>query len=156
LEICKETYRRVIIVKIKVERVDKDLELPAYEHIGEDVGMDLKSRESTVLESGEYKIVKTGIKIAIPEGYAGYVNPRSGLAYKKGITVLNSDGVIDPGYRGEVGVILINHSDEDFQIERGDRIAQLIVEKYEVVEWEEVDDLDETVRGAGGFGHTGK
>jgi dUTP pyrophosphatase len=156
LEICKETYRRVIIVKIKVERVDKDLELPAYEHIGEDVGMDLKSRESTVLESGEYKIVKTGIKIAIPEGYAGYVNPRSGLAYKKGITVLNSDGVIDPGYRGEVGVILINHSDEDFKIERGDRIAQLIVEKYEVVEWEEVDDLDETVRGAGGFGHTGK
>ena len=143
-------------MKIKVERVDKDLELPAYEHIGEDVGMDLKSRESTVLESGEYKIVKTGIKIAIPEGYAGYVNPRSGLAYKKGITVLNSDGVIDPGYRGEVGVILINHSDEDFQIERGDRIAQLIVEKYEVVEWEEVDDLDETVRGAGGFGHTGK
>ncbi len=143
-------------MKIKIERLDKGLELPAYEHIGEDVGMDLKSREDTVLKPGEYKIVKTGIKIAIPEGYAGYVNPRSGLAYKKGITVLNSDGVIDPGYRGEVGVILINHSQNDFEIERGDRIAQLIVEKYEIVEWEEVESLDETVRGAGGFGHTGK
>lgn len=142
-------------MKIGVERVDKELDLPEYEHVGEDVGMDLRSREDVILNPGEFELIKTGIKIAVPKGYAGFVNPRSGLAYKNGITVLNADGVIDPGYRGEVGVILINHSDKEFYIERGDRIAQLIIEKYEPIEWVEVDNLDDTNRGPGGFGHTG-
>ena len=101
-------------------------------------------------------MIKTGLKIAIPQGYGGFVYPRSGLALKKGITVLNADGVIDPGYRGEVGVILINHGENKFKIKKGDRIAQLIIHRTFTVEWEEVEDLEISQRGTGGFGHTGE
>ncbi|MFW6281947.1 MAG: dUTP diphosphatase [bacterium] len=142
-------------MKIKIKRLDKTIPLPEYQHIGEDAGLDLLSAEDTILASGEYKLIKSGIKIAIPQGYGGFVYPRSGLALKRGITVLNADGVIDPGYRGELGVILINHGKEDFQINKGDRIAQLIIHRTFNIEWEEVDDLSESTRGSGGFGHTG-
>jgi dUTP pyrophosphatase len=142
-------------MKIEVKRLDKSLPLPDYQHYGEDAGMDLLSAENTILKAGEYKLIKTGLKIAIPVGYGGFVYPRSGLALKHGITVLNADGVIDPGYRGEVGVILINHSKEDFTIKKGDRIAQLIIHKTYPIQWEEVEELSESQRGAGGFGHTG-
>jgi len=142
-------------MKIEVKRLDKTLPLPDYQHYGEDAGMDLLSAENTILKAGEYKLIRTGLKIAIPVGYGGFVYPRSGLALKHGITVLNADGVIDPGYRGEVGVILINHSKEDFTIKKGDRIAQLIIHKTYPIQWEEVEELSESQRGAGGFGHTG-
>ncbi len=143
-------------MKIKVSKVDKDIILPEYQHKGEDAGMDLVANEETSLKPGEFKLIKTGIKIAIPKGYAGFVYPRSGLALKKGITVLNADGVIDPGYRGELGVILINHGKSVFKINKGDRIAQLIIHKTYQIEWDEVEELPDTNRGEGGFGHTGQ
>ena len=135
--------------------MDKSLPLPDYQHYGEDAGIDLISAESIELISGDYKLIKTGLKIAIPQGYGGFVYPRSGLALKHGITVLNADGVIDSGYRGEIGVLLINHGKKDFKINKGDRIAQLIIHKVFNIEWEEIEDLDESTRGSGGFGHTG-
>lgn len=143
-------------MKIKIERIDKNVPLPKYQHYGEDAGLDLHAGERKVLKKGEYKLIKTGIKIAIPEGYGGFVYPRSGLALKYGITVLNADGVIDPGYRGEIGILLINHGENVFEIKKGDRIAQLIIHRTFSVEWDEVEDLDKSNRGAGGFGHTGK
>ncbi|MFW5787836.1 MAG: dUTP diphosphatase [Halanaerobiales bacterium] len=142
-------------MKIKVQRIDKSIKLPEYQHQGEDAGLDLISAADITLNPGEYKMIPTGIKIAIPQGFAGFVYPRSGLALKHGVTVLNADGVIDPGYRGEVGVILINHGSDEFQIKKGERIAQLIIHRVNRVEWEEVDNLDESDRGEGGFGHTG-
>ncbi len=142
-------------MKVEVKRLEKNLPLPRYQHFGEDAGMDLLSAENTILKAGQYKLIRTGLKIAIPLGYGGFVYPRSGLALKHGITVLNADGVIDPGYRGEVGVILINHSQEEFTIKKGDRIAQLIIHKTYPIEWEEVEDLTDSQRGGGGFGHTG-
>lgn len=142
-------------MKIKIKRLDDTVPLPKYKHPGEDAGMDLHSREEGTLEPGEYKLFKTGVAIALPEGYVGFVNPRSGLALEYGITVLNADGVIDSGFRGEIGVTLINHGQESFTVEKGARIAQLIVQRYQQVEWEEVDDLSKTTRGEGGFGHTG-
>ncbi|MFW6381374.1 MAG: dUTP diphosphatase [Bacillota bacterium] len=142
-------------MKIKIKRMDDGVKLPDYQHYGEDVGLDLRANESLELAPGDYRLVKTGLKIAIPSGFAGFVYPRSGLALKRGITVLNADGVIDPGYRGEVGVILINHGQEAFSIARGDRIAQLIIQRKFNIEWEEVEQLRESKRGQGGFGHTG-
>jgi len=144
------------MMEIKIKRLDKEAILPKYQHgANEDVGMDLHSIESGILKTGEYKLFKTGIAISLPVGYAGFVNPRSGLALKHGITVLNADGVIDPGYRGEIGILLINHGQEEFKINKGDRIAQLIIQKYEEVEWKEVDELSDSKRGQGGYGHTG-
>jgi len=142
-------------MKIKVERVNKDIELPKYQHYGEDAGLDLHAAEELTIKSGEYELIKTGLKIAVPKGYAAFVYPRSGLALKNGVTVLNADGVIDSGYRGEIAVILINHGTEDFKIKLNDRIAQLIIQKVNIIEWEEVDSLSESQRGDGGFGHTG-
>lgn len=142
-------------MKIEIVRVDKSLPLPAYQHVGEDVGLDLMAAEDAIIKSGEYRLIRTGIKVAIPQGYGGFVYPRSGLALKHGITLLNSVGVIDPGYRGEMGVILMNHGKEDFQVNKGDRIAQLIIHKICQVEWEEVEELSDSRRGKGGFGHTG-
>ncbi|NLJ84310.1 MAG: dUTP diphosphatase [Halanaerobiaceae bacterium] len=142
-------------MKIEIVRLDKSLPLPAYQHVGEDVGLDLMSAEEAIIKSGESRLIKTGIKLAIPQGYGGFVYPRSGLALKHGISVLNSVGVIDPGYRGELGVILINHGKEDFKINKGDRIAQLIIHKIYQIEWEEVEELSDSKRGKGGFGHTG-
>jgi dUTP pyrophosphatase len=121
-------------------------------------GMDLRANldESITLKPLERVLVPTGLYIAIPEGYEGQVRPRSGLALKKGITVLNSPGTIDADYRGELRVILINLSNEPFVIQDAERIAQIIFARCEQVSWEQVDNLDDTERGAGGFGHTGK
>lgn len=143
-------------MKIKIKKMSDDVKLPNYQHFGEDCGMDIRSRYKYTLKPGEYKLIKTGIKLAIPKGYGGFVYPRSGLALKHGITVLNADGVIDPGYRGELGVILINHSDKNFEIDKDDRIAQLIIHKVFDIEWQEVDSLTDSERSEGGFGHTGK
>lgn len=120
-------------------------------------GVDLRANleEPIVLQPMERCLVPTGLFLALPAGYEAQVRPRSGLALKKGITVLNSPGTVDADYRGEVGVILINLSKEPFEINDGERIAQMIVARHEQAEWIEVDTLDETERGAGGFGHTG-
>lgn len=121
-------------------------------------GMDLRANiESPItLRPLERKLIPTGLFIALPPGYEAQVRPRSGLALKKGIGVLNSPGTIDADYRGEIGVILVNLSNEDFVVNDGDRIAQMVVARHETVVWCPVEDLDETERGAGGFGHTGK
>ncbi|WP_027339203.1 dUTP diphosphatase [Halonatronum saccharophilum] len=143
-------------MKIRIKKLDAEAKLPKYQHgSNEDAGMDLYSIEEGVIGPGEYKLFKTGIAISLPVGYAGFVNPRSGLALKYGVTVLNADGVIDPGYRGEIGIVLINHGKEEFKVNKGDRIAQLIVQKYERVQWEIADDLSDSKRGEGGYGHTG-
>ena len=120
-------------------------------------GLDLRANltESITLKPLARTLVKTGLFIELPEGHEAQVRPRSGLAYKKGITVLNSPGTIDADYRGEIGVILVNFSEEEFVIENGERVAQLVIAKHEQAEWVEVENLDETDRGAGGFGSTG-
>jgi dUTP pyrophosphatase len=120
-------------------------------------GLDLRANltESITLKPLGRTLVKTGLFIELPEGYEAQVRPRSGLAYKKGITVLNSPGTIDADYRGEIGVILVNLSEEEFIIENGERVAQMVIAKHEQASWVEVETLDETERGAGGFGSTG-
>ena len=131
--------------------------LPEYATIGS-AGMDLKANttEPIVLGPLERQMIPTGLYIALPEGYEAQVRPRSGLAAKYGVTVANSPGTVDADYRGEIKVILINLSNEKFVVNPGDRIAQMVVARYERVEWNEVATLDETERGEGGFGHTGK
>ena len=131
-------------------------ELPKYETLFS-AGMDLRANleESIVLKPFQRLVVKTGLFISLQQGYEAQIRPRSGLALKKGITVLNSPGTIDADYRGEIGVILINLSDSDFAINTGDRIAQMIIAKHETIEWEAVDKLDGSVRGDKGFGSTG-
>ena len=131
-------------------------ELPKYETLFS-AGMDLRANleESILLKPFQRLLVKTGLFISLQQGYEAQIRPRSGLALKKGITVLNSPGTIDADYRGEIGVILINLSDSDFEINTGDRIAQMIIAKHETIEWEAVDKLDESVRGDKGFGSTG-
>ncbi|WKD85486.1 Deoxyuridine 5'-triphosphate nucleotidohydrolase [Polaribacter huanghezhanensis] len=130
---------------------------PTYETEGS-AGMDLRANieEAITLKPLERTIVKTGLFIALPIGFEAQVRPRSGLAAKKGITVLNSPGTVDADYRGEIGVILVNLSNNDFVINDGERIAQLVIAKHERVNWQEVEVLNETERGAGGFGSTGK
>jgi dUTP pyrophosphatase len=120
-------------------------------------GLDLRANltESITLKPLARTLVKTGLFIELPEGHEAQVRPRSGLAYKKGITVLNSPGTIDADYRGEIGVILVNLSEQEFVIENGERVAQLVIAKHEQAQWVEVENLDETDRGAGGFGSTG-
>ena len=117
-------------------------------------GADVRSKIDTIVPAHGRKLVPTGMFIAVPSGYEMQVRPRSGLALKKGITVLNTPGTVDADYRGEVGVILFNTSDEDFEVKAGDRIAQIVLNKVEQINWVEVDELDETKRGEGGFGHT--
>ena len=121
-------------------------------------GMDLRANieESIALQPGERRLIPTGIHIGLPQGYEAQVRPRSGLALKHGITCLNSPGTIDADYTGDVGVILINHGQEPFTINDGDRIAQMVIAKYKQVTWVEVEELQATERGDGGFGHTGK
>lgn len=143
-------------MKIKVVNSSNN-ELPSYETIMS-AGMDLRANiEDTItLKPLERRLIPTGLKIQLEAGLEAQVRPRSGLAYKQGITVLNAPGTIDADYRGDVGVILINLSSEDVEIKPGDRIAQMVIAKYEQIEWELVDSLDETERGEGGFGSTGK
>ena len=130
---------------------------PAYA-TEQSAGVDLKANiaEPVVLGPLERKLVPTGLFIALPKGYEAQVRPRSGLALKYGISVLNTPGTIDADYRGEIGFILVNLSKESFVINPGERIAQMVIARHETVEWEEVDSLDDTARGAGGFGSTGK
>ncbi|MCH2046662.1 MAG: dUTP diphosphatase [Saprospiraceae bacterium] len=132
-------------------------ELPSFATAGA-AGMDLRAnlKESFVLKPLERKLVPTGLFMAIPEGYEAQVRPRSGLAFKHGITVLNSPGTIDADYRGEIGVILVNLSNEEFEVNDGERVAQLVIAKHEQPALAIVENLDETVRAAGGFGSTGK
>ena len=131
--------------------------LPAYA-TELSAGMDIRANlsASVTLKPLERCLISTGLYIALPKGYEAQIRPRSGLAIKKGITVLNSPGTIDADYRGEICIILVNLSSEDFMIEDGERIAQMVVARHEHAEWQEVEVLDETERGAGGFGHTGK
>lgn len=130
---------------------------PSYATVNS-AGVDLKANivEPIVLKPLQRALVPTGLKIALPEGTEAQVRPRSGLAVKHGVTVLNSPGTIDADYRGEVGVILVNLSDKEFTVNPGERIAQMVVARYERVEWEEVEQLDSTERGEGGFGSTGR
>lgn len=130
--------------------------LPNYETEAS-AGMDLRANipEAITLKPLERAIVKTGLFIELPVGYEAQVRPRSGLAAKKGITVLNSPGTVDADYRGEIGVILVNLSNEEYTIDNGERIAQMVIAKHEHITWQEVDVLEETTRGAGGFGSTG-
>ncbi|HRX10769.1 MAG TPA: dUTP diphosphatase [Draconibacterium sp.] len=132
-------------------------ELPAYS-TQLSAGMDLRAflPSPVVLKPLERKLIPTGLYVEIPEGYEAQIRPRSGLALKKGITVLNSPGTIDADYRGEVGIILINLSNEDFLIESGERICQMVIAAHETVQWKLAEKLEETKRGEGGFGHTGK
>ncbi|MCA0903150.1 dUTP diphosphatase [Qipengyuania aquimaris] len=130
------------------------LDLPRYATDGA-AGMDVLSAEAVSLKPGQRHAVATGFAVAIPDGYEIQVRPRSGLAFKHGITVPNTPGTIDSDYRGELKVLLINHGDESFAIERGDRIAQLVLAPVTQAAWQEVDELDETTRGEGGFGSTG-
>lgn len=142
---------------MKVEIINKSKHpLPAYATVAS-AGMDLRANldAPVVLEPLQRALVPTGLFMAIPEGYEAQVRPRSGLAFKKGITVLNSPGTIDADYRGEVCVILVNLSNEPFTITDGERIAQMVIARHQQVEWEPVEVLGETQRGAGGFGHTG-
>ena len=147
---------------LKIKRLENNpanelgLALPKYETVGS-AGMDLQAAiaEPIILKPGEIKLIKTGIAIALEIGFEAQIRPRSGLALKNGITVLNTPGTIDSDYRGEICVILINHSQTDFKIERGMRIAQMIIAEYKQAKIVEVESLDETARGQGGFGSTG-
>ena len=140
---------------IQVRLLDPGLPLPAYAHPG-DAGADLYAAESVELSPGEWKCVPTGVAIALPEGYVGLVHPRSGLAARLGVTVLNAPGTVDAGYRGEILVNLINHDRENtVKISRGDRIAQLVVQRVERAVFHVVDELGDSARGAGGHGSTG-
>lgn len=145
------------MIDVEVVRLDPELPLPRYAKDG-DAGVDLVAREdATIPAGGGRALIPTGIAIAIPAGYAGFVQPRSGLALRHGITCLNTPGLIDSGYRGELKVLLINTDPEhDFVIERGERIAQLVIQAVEHVSFVEVEELPDSQRGLGGFGHTGR
>ena len=143
------------MVKIKIVNRGSQ-QLPAYA-TPESAGMDLRANvaEPVVLRPLERRIIPTGLYMALPPGYEAQVRPRSGLAFKHGVTVLNSPGTIDSDYRGELGVLLVNLSNEDFTIQAGERIAQMVIARHEQGELVEVEELDDTERGAGGYGHTG-
>jgi dUTP pyrophosphatase len=142
-------------VPISIVRLDPDLPLPSYAHPG-DAGADLCAREDVRLEPGERRLVPTGIALALPEGYVALVHPRSGLAHRSGLSIVNAPGTIDAGYRGEVQVCLVNLDPETpIELRRGDRIAQLVVQRFETAAFVEVDDLPDSARGAGGYGSTG-
>jgi dUTP pyrophosphatase len=145
------------IIELKIKKPDNyDLPLPAYETNGSS-GMDIRAwtDEVIILNPGEIRLVPTGISISIPEGYEAQIRPRSGLALKHGIGMVNSPGTIDSDYRGEIGIIMINHGSKSFTIRRGDRIAQMVIARVCHAAIRVVDDLDSTVRGDGGFGHSG-
>lgn len=141
-------------VFLRIKREREDIPLPSYATSGAS-GLDLRASEDMLIPPGEWRAVPTGIRISLPLGYEAQIRPRSGLALKNGVTVLNSPGTVDSDYRGEIKVILINHGKEPFLVRKGDRIAQMVIAKVEQVEVVEVEILDETERGEGGFGHTG-
>lgn len=140
---------------VQIVRLDPELPVPSYAHPG-DAGADLRAAVDVHLEPGERALVPTGVAIALPEGYVALVHPRSGLAARHGLSIVNTPGTVDSGYRGEVKVLLVNHDrNEPITLRRGDRVAQLVVQRYERVRYVEVDALPDSVRGAGGYGSTG-
>ena len=143
---------------MKVRIVNKSQNSIPFYSTKQSAGMDVRAdlAESLVLKPFERKLIPTGLFIQLPDGYEAQIRPRSGLAINRGVTVLNSPGTIDADYRGEIKIIMINLSQEDFNIHPGERIAQMIISAYKQVEWEEVEQLDDSERGQGGFGHTGK
>lgn len=143
---------------MKIQIVNKSKHpLPSYS-TPLSAGMDLRANinDVIILKPGERKLIPTGLYIALPQGYEAQIRPRSGLALKSGISLVNTPGTIDADYRGEIGIIMINHSIENFTINDGDRICQMVIHQHENAEWVESNELDETIRGIGGFGHTGK
>lgn len=143
---------------MKVKIVNRSRHATPHYATPQSAGMDLRANIDSpiLLNPGERILVKTGLFMQLPDGYEAQVRPRSGLAFKHGITVLNSPGTIDADYRGEIGVILINHGQDSFEITDGERVAQMVIAKYESIQWNEVDELDASDRGEGGFGSTGK
>jgi dUTP pyrophosphatase len=142
-------------IRVSVLRLDPELPLPSYAHPG-DAGADLYAREGVTLKPGERRLVPTGIALALPEGYVALVHPRSGLAHRSGLSIVNAPGTIDAGYRGEVQVCLVNLDPATpIELRRGDRIAQLVIQQFETATFVEVDDLPDSARGAGGYGSTG-
>jgi len=142
-------------VPVAVQRLDRDLPLPSYAHPG-DAGADLMTTVDLTLAPGERALVPTGIAIALPEGYVALVHPRSGLAARHGLSIVNTPGTIDAGYRGEIKVLLVNHDpSQPVQLRRGDRVAQLVVQRFERALFSEVEALPASVRGIGGYGSTG-
>lgn len=142
-------------ISVPIKRLDPSVELPTYAYTG-DAGLDLRSNEDLVLAPHERRLIATGLAVAIPEGYAGFVQPRSGLALREGLSMANTPGLIDSHYRGELKVCAVNLDNEkSIHIERGERIAQLVIQRVPIVHLLEVDELDETDRGAGGFGSSG-
>lgn len=143
------------IVSLPIKRIDPEVELPSYAYAG-DAGLDLRASEDVTLAPLERRLVSTGLAVAIPEGYAGFVQPRSGLALREGLSMANTPGLVDSHYRGELKVCAVNLDPErPIRIKRGDRIAQLVIQRVPAVTLVEVDELDETDRGAGGFGSSG-
>ena len=145
------------MMRVEIKRLpgSEGMPLPAYETEGA-AGMDLRAAEAMTLKPGARCLMPTGLSIALPQGFEAQVRPRSGLAVKHGVTVLNSPGTIDSDYRGEIKVPLINHGQEDFLIARGDRIAQMVIAPVTRIGWAEVEALDDTARGSGGFGSSGR
>ncbi len=146
-------------IEVYVEQMEDSKDLPLPKYMSEQAaGLDLYAAvdEPIVLAKGEIKLVPTGLKIALPDSYEAQIRPRSGLAFKHGISLVNTPGTIDADYRGEIKIIMINFGDSDFVINRGERIAQMVINKIEQIKWIVTDTLKETVRGAGGFGHTGQ
>jgi dUTP pyrophosphatase len=143
-------------MRIRIRRLRQDAALPEYAHgPDEDAGLDLRAVERATLEPGSPQLVATGLSIELPPGYEAQIRPRSGLALKHAITLPNSPATIDPGYRGEIRVILLNQGREPYEIQPGDRIAQMVIARYEPIEWEE-GELNESRRGEGGFGSSGR
>lgn len=142
-------------IDVRIKRLDDTVELPSYAYTG-DAGLDLRANESVDIHPYERVLISTGLAIALPDGYAGFVQPRSGMALKQGLSIANTPGLIDAHYRGELKIIAVNlDAHNTIHIERGERIAQLVIQEVPVVTLVEVDELDETDRGAGGFGSSG-
>ncbi|MBN2167775.1 MAG: dUTP diphosphatase [Actinobacteria bacterium] len=142
-------------IRVDIKKLNIDAKVPEYAHTG-DAGCDLRSCEDLVLHPGERALVPTGIAVSIPEGYAGFIQPRSGLSAKHGISIVNTPGLIDSHYRGEIKVILVNlDRDKPFEVKKGDKICQFVLQKVEQVQFNQVEELDETVRNSDGFGSTG-
>jgi dUTP pyrophosphatase len=142
------------VIPLPIRRLDPSIELPSYAREG-DAGLDLRAAHDAMLDPGGRGLVGTGLAVAIPDGYAGFVLPRSGLALSQGVTVLNAPGLVDAGYRGELKVLLVNHGDKLVVVRRGDRIAQLVIQSVERAAPIEMSELPPSERGAGGFGSTG-
>ena len=141
-------------LQVQLKMLDAGLEAPSYAHPG-DAGADLRAREDVVLRPGERKLVPTGVSISLPDGFVALIHPRSGLATRHGLTIVNAPGTVDAGYRGEISVTLLNtDSTQDIELRRGDRIAQMVIQRVEYAQFVRVDELDGSVRGAGGFGST--